>query len=76
MNTQNIQNDGAASKAAVVAQDNATFAAKAQKVAAKVTAAAEKAAFPVIATAVTVSTVTCAACRIIELVRLIRGDEK
>ena len=71
MNTEVQPNVGAASEAAVAAQNTneISFAEKAKKVATKV-------AFGTIATAVTVSTVACATYRVIKLIRLIRGDEK
>ena len=71
MNTQDIQNVGAASEAAVVVAKNneATFAEKA-------TVIATKAVFGTITVACTVSAVACATYRVVRLVRLIRGDEK
>lgn len=72
MNAEVQNSVGAASEAAVVAQNNTndrSFAEKAKKV-------AEKVAFGTIATACTVSAVACATYRVIRLIRLIKGDEK
>jgi hypothetical protein len=78
MNTNVQNNAGAASEAAVVAQNTnkTTFAEKAKVVALAAKDMAGSVAFGTIATACAVSSVVCATYRVVKLVRLLRGDEK